>query len=279
VQESRALAFFTDNDLTKRRKETHLMKIEETIDLLWQATQRGAPPPAALQKTLTFADAYRVQLGILARWQARGEKIDGWKIGLSADAARKMFGLDAPIAGYLLASRHFPSGHTITHAALRRPIIESELCFTMGKRLAGPGVTREQVLASVAAVAPAFEVVDMRTDMGADMPLGIADDVAQWGYVTGVALTPYPTSLDLGEVTAEMRRNGEIVAQVRGQAVIDNQLDSIAWLANHLAEYGMVLEAGQHIMSGSFTRPTPIAKGDQWETRFSSVGTVSAAFV
>src|SRR5262249_54463688 len=120
-----------------------------------------------------------------------------------------MFGLQAPIAGYLLASRQFPSGHTSTLAALGRPIIESELCFTMGKRVAGPGVTRDQVLPAIAAVAPAFEVVDMRTDMAADMPLGVADDVAQWGYVTGTAVSPYPTNLDLGQVTAEMRRNGE----------------------------------------------------------------------
>jgi 2-keto-4-pentenoate hydratase len=255
------------------------MKIEEAIDLLWKSTQQGAPPPAALQKTLTLADAYRVQLGVLARWQAAGEKLAGWKIGLSADAARKMFNFQAPIAGYLLASRQFASGHTFTHATLRKPIIESELCFTMGKQLAGPGVTREQVLSSVAAVAPAFEVVDMRTNMAADMPLGVADDVAQWGFVTGTAVTPYPHDLDLGQVSAEMRRNGEMVAQVRGQEVIDNQLDSIAWLANHLAVYGMALEEGQRIMSGSFTKPTPIAKGDRWETRFSPVGTVSAVFV
>ena len=255
------------------------MQIEEAIDLLWQSTQQGVPPLAALQKTLTLADAYRVQLGVLARWQAAGEKLAGWKIGLSADAARKMFGLSAPIAGYLLASRHFSSGHTVTHAALRRPIIESELCFTIGKRLAGPGVTREQVLSAVSAVAPAFEVVDMRTDIAADMPLGVADDVAQWGFVTGTPVTPYPSDLDLGQVSAEMRRNGEVVAQVRGQEVIDNQLDSIAWLANHLATYGMALAEGQRIMSGSFTKPTPITKGDRWETHFSSVGTVSAAFV
>jgi 2-keto-4-pentenoate hydratase len=135
------------------------------------------------------------------------------------------------------------------------------------------------VLSSVAAVAPAFEVVDMRTNMATDMPLGVADDVAQWGFVTGTAVTPYPPNLDLGQVSAEMRRNGEMVAQVRGQEVIDNQLDSIAWLANHLAEYGMALKEGQQIMSGSFTKPTPITKADRWETRFSPVGTVSAVFV
>jgi 2-keto-4-pentenoate hydratase len=255
------------------------MNIQEVTEQLWQTTKQWAPPSASLQKTLTFADAYQVQLGILSRWQAAGEKLGGWKIGLSAEGARKMFNLSAPIAGYLLASRHFTSGHSFTHAALGRPIIESELCFTIGKRLSGPGVTREQVLASVSAVAPAFEVVDMRADMRADMPLGVADDVAQWGYVTGAALSPYPQALNLSQVRVEMKRNGYLVEQVIGKDVIDNQLDSIAWLANHLVEYGLALEPGQRIMSGSFTKPTPIAKGDRWESTFSGVGEVSASFV
>lgn len=254
------------------------MVIEDAVNLLWHSTQQKVSPPAALQKALTLAEAYQVQLGVLARRQATGEKLAGWKIGLSADGARKMFGLSSPISAYLLASRHFSSGHTFNYTDIRRPIIESELCFTLGKRLAGPGVTRAQVLSAVSAVAPAFEVVDMRVDMAADMPLGVADGVAQWGYVTGTPLSPYPTNLDLGEVIVEMRRNGEVFAQVRGQDVIDNQLDSIAWLANHLATYNMALESGQHLMTGSFTKPTPIAKGDRWETKFSSVGTVSATF-
>ncbi len=255
------------------------MATQETIDLLWQSTQQWKSPAPALQKTLTFAEAYRVQLGVLARWQATGEKLGGWKIGASAEGARKALGLDAPISGYLLASRAFPNGHAFNHAALQRPIIESELCFTISSRLAGPGVTKAQVLDAVSAVAPAFEVVDMRLDMRADMPLGIADDVAQWGYVTGAALTPYPKALDLGQVRVEMKRNGETLEHVLGKEVIDNQLDSIAWLANHLAEHGLALEPGQKIMSGSFTKPTPIAQGDRWESSFSGIGNVSATFV
>jgi 2-keto-4-pentenoate hydratase len=115
--------------------------------------------------------------------------------------------------------------------------------------------------------------------MRADMPLGVADAVAQWGYVTGTAVTPYPKDLDLGQVRVEMQKNGEVVERVTGKEVIDNQLDSIAWLANHLAEYGLALEPGQRIMSGSFTKPTPIAKGDRWESSFSGIGSVSATFM
>ena len=89
------------------------MNLQETIDVLWQTTQRWEAPAATLQKTLSFPDAYRAQLGVLARWQAAGEQLGGWKIGASAEGARKALGLDAPISGYLLASRHFASGQTL----------------------------------------------------------------------------------------------------------------------------------------------------------------------
>ena len=254
------------------------MNIDEATNLLWQATQNNESPGAALHKQLTMDDAYRVQLNIVARRQAAGENLAGWKIGLSAASARRAFGLSAPVFAPLFAQRHFSSGNTFNHEAIRKPLIESELCFTIGRRLAGPGVTPAQVLAAVSAVAPAFEVIDMRVNMVEDMPLGVADDVAQWGYVTGAALSPYPTTLDLGAITVEMKRNGDVFARVVGKDVIDNQLESIAWLANHLATYGLALEPGQQIMSGSFTKPTPVSKGDRWESIFSSVGSVSATF-
>jgi len=254
------------------------MNIDEATNILWQSTPNGDSPAAMLHKQLTMNDAYRVQLNISARRQAAGEKLAGWKIGLSAASARQAFGLSAPISAPLFAQRHFTNGNTFSYDAIRKPIIESELCFTIGKRLVGSGVTREQVLAAVSAVAPAFEVVDMRVNMGEDMPLGVADGIAQWGFVTGTVVAPYPAKLDLGAVVVEMKRNGEVFAKVVGKDVIDNQLDCIAWLANHLATCGLALEPGQQIMSGSFTKPTPISKGDRWESLFSSVGSVSATF-
>lgn len=255
------------------------MKIDEAVAVLWQSMQTGDHAPAALRKTLTLAEAYKIQFGILDRWLAAGEKQAGWKIGATSDAARKMLNLSAPAGGYLLANRQFPSGHTFEHAAIYKPIIESEVCITLGKRLAGPGVTRDDVLAAASAVTPAFEIAAMRSDMAADFPLGVADDIAQWGYVLGPTITPYPKDLNLGEMMIESRRNDEVVQQVRGRDAIDDQLQSVAWLANHLAEYGKALEAGHCIITGAIIRPMPIAKGDRWETRFSGVGTVSAAFV
>jgi 2-keto-4-pentenoate hydratase len=255
------------------------MTVDEAVEMVWQAAQQGIYYPEALHGQLTLDEAYRVQLGVLARAVGTGEKQAGWKIGLTAESIRSMYDVKAPVFGYLLESRHFPSGHSFRHADLRKPAIESELCFTLEQSLRGPGVTSEQVLAAVSAVAPAFEIVDLRGNMAADLPLGVADNVSQWAYVTGTAVQPYPDNLELGQVAVAVTQNGETVMQGRGAEVIDHQLQSIAWLVNQLAAYGTAIEAGQHIMTGSFTKPLPVNPGDRWETRFSSIGMVSTMFV
>jgi 2-oxopent-4-enoate/cis-2-oxohex-4-enoate hydratase len=132
--------------------------IEETTDAIWQSMQRGEPAAAALRKILTVGDAYRVQVNLLRRWQAEGKKLAGWKIGMSGAAVRARMGLAEPFTGYLLDSGHFQSGHSFAFESLPRAIVESELCFTIGKRLTGPGVNRAQVLSALGAIAPAFEI-------------------------------------------------------------------------------------------------------------------------
>jgi 2-keto-4-pentenoate hydratase len=252
--------------------------IEETTDAIWQSMQRGEPAAAALRKILTVGDAYRVQVNLLRRWQAEGKKLAGWKIGMSGAAVRARMGLAEPFTGYLLDSGHFQSGHSFAFESLPRAIVESELCFTIGKRLTGPGVNRAQVLSALGAIAPAFEIAYTAT-MIADLPLGIADSAGQLAFVTGHVSTPYPRELDLGGVSVELHKNGEVVDRAVNREVNDDPIDCIAWLANHLAKYGLALEAGERIITGSVTKPAPIAKGDHWEANFAGIGTVSASFV
>jgi 2-keto-4-pentenoate hydratase len=254
-----------------------MANLDETKASIWQSMQRGEPAAAALRQTLTLGDAYRVQLDLLARWQAAGKKLAGWKIGLSGASARKRMGLSEPFTGYLLDHGHFESGHSFAYDSIPRPILESEMCFTIGSRITGPGVTREQVLRAIGAVEPAFEIAYTGTMM-ADMPLGIADGAAQLAFVTGTALAPYPRGLDLGGVSVELRKNGEAVDRAVNREVNDDPLDCIAWLANHLGKHGLALEAGQRVITGSVTKPVGIAKGDRFEATFAGIGTVSTSF-
>ncbi len=267
---------------TTAHNPTHTPKMAESnLASLWSTTQQWQPPSIADLSSgggLALPAAYALQMDILGKWLATGEKQLGWKIGASAEGARKTFGLASPISGYLLASREHPSATTLNTLGTTKAAIESELCFTLGAPL-GARPTREEVLAAVAAVAPSFEIIDLRVNLREHMSVGIADDCMQWGIVTG---TPQPVDAvraalqDLGAVRVVLTRNGVEVESVVGKDVIDNQLDSIAWLATHLADMGQGLKAGEKIMTGTFTKPTPIAPGDTWHASFEGFGDVSA---
>jgi 2-keto-4-pentenoate hydratase len=100
----------------------------------------------------------------------------------------------------------------------------------------------------------------------------MADNAQQKTVVLGdpVALG----ELALEAVGATVRINGATVATGRGDAVLGNPLNSVIWLARKLGEFGRSIQAGEIIMSGSFTRQFPMAAGDRVEVEFGGVGGV-----
>jgi 2-keto-4-pentenoate hydratase len=89
---------------------------------------------------------------------------------------------------------------------------------------------------------------------------------------------PVPPAADLAAVSVEVHVNGAAVERALGREVLGTPAASAAWLANKLAEFGLALEAGMRIMSGSFTKQYPLAAGDRIEARFVPIGTVTAEF-
>ena len=77
----------------------------------------------------------------------------------------------------------------------------------------------------------------------------------------------------LDEVEARVELNGQEVARGFG-VVLGNPLNSIAWLAGKLTQYGQRLRAGDIVMTGSFVRQFPLSPGDVAEADFSGLGRV-----
>jgi 2-keto-4-pentenoate hydratase len=78
----------------------------------------------------------------------------------------------------------------------------------------------------------------------------------------------------LDEVEARVELNGQEVARGLGSAVLGNPLNSIAWLAGKLGQYGQRLRAGDVVMTGSFVRQFPLSPGDLAVAEFSGIGRV-----
>jgi 2-keto-4-pentenoate hydratase len=251
---------------------------ERAIDAFWACARGRTAPSAEWTNRLSREQAYRVQLGVLARHVAAGERHAGWKVGLTSKAMQIQQKVHEPVLGFLLASGERPSGTRFAYEDLINPGFENELCLTMGQTLRGPGVTSAQAQAALAAMAPAFEIIEKRGDFAADLNVSLADNAQQRAYVTGAAV-PVPAGFDLATVTLELSVNGGAPDRATGAEVLGTPAASIAWLANKLAELGLALEAGMKVMSGSFTRQYPLARGDRIEATFTPLGPVRAEFV
>jgi 2-keto-4-pentenoate hydratase len=242
---------------------------EAAIDSFWQAGQRGAHFPAAWFDRLSLDQAYRVQLGLVARRCRAGERQIGWKVGLTAEPIQQQFGFHEPVFGCVLDSK--PSGHVFGPDELTNPGFENELCFKVNRPLAGE-IALPEARAAIELVYSALEITETRGDLSAQIAVAIADNAQQKTVILGEPVVL--AALALEEVEVAVAIDGVTVATGKGSAVLGNPLNSVIWLARKLPQFGRCIEAGDIIMSGSFTRQFPIQPGNRIRAVFSGIGSV-----
>lgn len=247
------------------------MSTTDLIEAFWQARQQGVYFPPAYFGKLTIDQAYAIQLGLIDRRVAAGERQIGWKVGLTASAIQQQFGFHEPVFGCVLDSK--PSGHVFAPGDLIAPGFENELCMRLRIDLAGT-VSLDQARAAIDAVYPSLEIIETRGPFTEEIALALADNAQQ---KTVILAAPAPLPPDLTVIEARVSINGETVATGTGDAVLGNPLNSIVWLSAKLGAHGRALKAGDIVMTGSFTRQFPIVAGDRIETVFSGLGPVRTA--
>lgn len=213
-------------------------------------------PFAISAEVTTVADAYAVQRAWAELRAADGERTVGRKIGLTSPGMQRQMGVGEPDFGDLWASRQLTAAAgepaQVALATFLQPRVEGELAFLMERPLAGPGVGVEDVLAAAAAAAPAIEIVDSRiADWSIKLEDTIADNASYGGFVVGRWL-PELLEADLRELPLELHDGERIAVSERGSAVLGSPLSAVAWLANRLGSFGVGIEAGDIVLSGSF---------------------------
>ena len=244
---------------------------QATVDAFWDARQRGEFFPTAFFDKLSIEQAYDVQLALIDRRVAAGEKHIGWKVGLTSVAIQQQFAVHEPVFGCILTT--VPSGPVFAPADTIQPGFENELCMRIARDLPAT-VSLDEARAAVDAVYPSLEIIETRGPFTAQLALALADNAQQKTVVRGA---PVSLPAELESIEAVVTVNGQEVGRGLGSAVLGNPLHSIVWLAKKLAERGRHIRAGDIVMTGSFTRQFPIAPGDRIHVAFSGIGDVETA--
>ncbi|OBH80782.1 2-keto-4-pentenoate hydratase [Mycobacterium scrofulaceum] len=255
-------------------------QLTDAAQLLYDAQRTRVPiePLTQTYPNMTVAQAYSVQRSNMARYLAEGRVLRGHKIGITSAPMQELLGVDEPDFGYVLDSMVLPDGAAVPVTAFCAPRVEPEVAFLMREPLRGPNVTIGDVLAATEAVAPALEIVDSRI---ADWRITLADTVADNASSGAVVLgewVPFGRAPALPETTATLVVNDVTVAKGAGTAVMGHPAAAVAWLANAVAKYGTTIEAGEFVMSGSYTTAMFVAAGDRASATVGGLGSVSVSF-
>lgn len=227
---------------------------------------------------MDFADAYAVQNRIRARKVERGERIVGFKMGLTSRAKMQQMGVDSPVYGFLSDRFEVQESSAVPADRFIHPKVEAEIGFVMKHELKGPGCTVAEVLAATDFVMPAIEIIDSRYEnFRFDLISVIADNASSSGFATGSQIMR-PEGVDLSSVGVVLEINGEPVETGAGAAVLGHPANSIAQLVNMLAERDEVLPAGSLVLSGAITAACSVKAGDTATVRAQGMGGVTIRF-
>lgn len=261
-------------------------QIQDSAQRHHQAEKTRVPMRAFSLKyqDMTIEDGYAVQEAWIKLKEAEGRRVIGRKVGLTSRAMQEAMKIDEPDFGTLLDDMLFENGATIPASDFIDPRIEVEITFVLKDDLFGDDLSVEDVIAATDYVVPSLELIAARSHR-VDPETGytrkvydtISDNAANAGIIVGDNKMN-PNEIDLRWAGAILYRNDIVEETGLGAGILDHPARGIIWLAKRFAPHGIKLDAGQYIMSGSFTRPIIARAGDHFKADFGPLGTVELSF-
>src|SRR4029453_2528767 len=113
---------------------------------------------------------------------------------------------------------------------------------------------RGQVADAVAAVRPAYELIDDRPADYTQLAAHVLPLNARNAWNAGIVLAAPSRdwhAIDLAAARGVMRINGTVVGEGHGRDVMGHPFEALLWLVNMLAQRGKSLTQGMIVMTGS----------------------------
>jgi 2-keto-4-pentenoate hydratase len=215
----------------------------------------------------TVDEAYAVQEAFHTLLSATHGPVAGYKIALTSPVMQQMVGFHAPFAGAILARTIHLAPVTLHRTDYGRLGIECEIAVQLGADLpaARAPYSRDQVADAVAAVVPAFELVDDRQADYAQLAALILTLIADNAWNAGIVLGPSVRdwrAIDLAAAHGALVINDAVVGEGHGRDAMGHPLEALVWLVNMLAQRGKSLTQGMMVMTGSIVATTFVNPGD-----------------
>jgi len=249
--------------LTAQGQKT--LNVEAMIRHMLQARRRHV---RIAPLTGTFGDfsmdkAYHIQAALAEGASRTSGPVCGYKVAYASKAAQEQFGMDEPARGPLYLSQRLPGGSALSAKVWNEMTLETEIAFTIGKRIDKPVKDVATLKRHVKFVHPAFDAGDFPYAAGATKPAPqdmVAIGTGAHVFVMGPARDP--RQVDIDAIDLALARNGETIRKSPARNVMGSPWNSLLWCANHLVRFNKTLEPGMVVLCGTAS-PAYRARGDE----------------
>jgi 2-oxo-3-hexenedioate decarboxylase len=201
-------------------------------------------------------EGYRVQAALLEK---RGERLIGYKMGLTSKAKMAQVNVNETIFGRLTDAMQVPDGGTVDIGRFIHPRVEPEVAFLVE----GGALTK---------VAPAIELIDSRyKDFQFTLPDVVADNTSAGAFVIG-PWSALPQGVDNLGVLLEI--DGAVVQVGSTAAILGDPRRAFTALQELASRYGVELTDGI-VLAGAATAAVPLKPGVHVRAVVEKLGTAT----
>lgn len=227
--------------------------------------------------------AYAAQDAYLKRIIPDDGDVVGYKIGLTAPAIWAQTGLRSPAYGPIRRNRVFERAVKLKAAQHTRLGLELEIILTVNADVppppAGRPYDKDSISPYLGSARAGFELIE---DRGADYAkLSALHLILDVGWNWGSLLAPENPDwrkLDLANLKGTVLFDGEEVASGSSGDVMGHCVNSLAWVANKLAEHGKQLKKGMIVSTGSMVACQFVPVGTTAVGRIEGLGEVTVKY-
>ncbi|HUV64279.1 MAG TPA: fumarylacetoacetate hydrolase family protein [Sedimentisphaerales bacterium] len=224
--------------------------------------------PTKTYGAFSIERAYRIQAELAEELSEELGPVVGYKVAYASKAAQEQFGVTEPAAGPFFSIQRVPNGSKLPARHFLEIALETEVAFTIGKRIDHAIKDVAEMKEYVRWAHAAFDAGDYPLVQGDTKPTAqdmIASGVGAHVFVLGPAVDP--GKVDVDAVTLKLIRNGETVAESAATNVMGSPWNSLLWCANHVVKLGGTLEPGTVVSTGTAS-PAYKVKGDAIEGQY-----------
>jgi 2-keto-4-pentenoate hydratase len=249
----------------------------EAFGALTQTDQ--IPPFSSRPRGLSVDDAYRVTPRVRQKFEARGAKVTGRKIGFTNRTIWQQYNVYAPIWGYAYdrTVHDLAVTPTLSLDLFSEPRIEPEIMFGLGSAPSA-GMDEAALSACIEWIALGYEIVQ---SIYPGWQFAPSDTIAAGGLHGALLIGPrHPFApraaewrRELTEFEIDLGCDGRPIDRGHAKNVLEGPISALRHLVE-LLEHDPVnppLASGEIISTGTLTKAMPIASGETWTAKPSGI--------